>query len=341
MKLNTGLKFLLFLLAIFVLVICTFLFYPNVKNFQDTKYFYVRTGWTLADMDRELLSQHIIKRPTLYRGAKKILGFKEEDVHVGRYKIPKGCSSYSILHRISKQKEDPVKYEMKNLRTPPQIVAMFYQNTESAEWELKDFFYDKSRLAKMGCDSMSLLATFFRENFEAKWSDSYRDIANKMHQNYLTFWTENNRKSIIEKLGLSEREVMTLASIVQGEIRHDEEAGTVAQVYLNRLRKGMKLQADPTVVYAVGDFQKNRVKYSDLKVNSPFNTYKYAGLPPGPIFTVRREIVDSVLFSNGNGYIFFCADPDRLGYHRFTGDYNEHLKNAKDYQNYLDENNIN
>ncbi len=340
MRLNPRFKILLALIVMVLIVLGIFLFYPNVKKFQETKYFYVRTGYTLADIDRELLKQHIIKRPSLYNGAKKIMGFGEEDVHVGRYLIHNGCSNYSLLNRIKKHKETPVKYQLKTLRTPPELIDLFYQNTESSMSELKEFFYDKERLSSMGSDSMSLFATFFREEFEALWSQDYRKIAEEMHERYLNYWSEGNRLSQLEKINLSKKEAMTLASIVQGEIRHDEEAGTVAQVYLNRIRKGMRLQADPTVVYAVGDFTKNRVLLSDLKVNSPFNTYKYAGLPPGPICTVRPQIVDSVLYSLPNEYIFFCADPERIGYHKFTESYAKHLENAKAYQDYLDKNNI-
>ncbi len=340
MRLNNAVKIFIFIALGVLVVLGTYLFYPNVKKFQDTKYFYVRNGYTLADVDRELITQHIIKRPSLYRGAKRIMGFGEEDVHVGRYKIPKRCSNFSILNRIRRHKETPVKYEMSKLRPPPQIVNLFYQNTQSTERELQKYFYDPERLASMGCDSMSLLATFFREEFEELWSKDFRKIEAELHHKYKEYWSDEKRQAQLDRLDLTQREAMTLASIVQGEILHDQEAGTVAQVYLNRLHKGMKLQADPTVIYAMGDFEIRRVKKSYLRINSPFNTYRFAGLPPGPIFTVRREIVDSVLYSKPNDYIFFCADPDKLGYHRFTQSYERHLKNAADYQAYLDQKNI-
>ncbi len=329
------------LLVLLLLFFLGVLFFPNVKKFRDQKFFYVRTGYTMADVDRELIKQRIIKRPSVYKLAKKIMFFTtDDDIHPGRYKINDNTSNFSIIHRIRNNKEDPVLFDLGEVRTPPQLVQMFYHNTESSKSELDRFFYGDDELQKLGVDSMSLLSTFFRDKFEAKWTDDYRHILEQMHRDYRKYWDQESRIRLRNKLGLSEKEIMVLCSIVQGEIRYDTEAGIVASVYLNRLQKGMKLQADPTVIYAIGDFSKRRVSYEDLRVNSPFNTYKYSGLPPGPIQTVRKEIVDSVLNAPNTEYIFFCADPDRLGYHSFAVTYDEHLKNAEKYQKYLDEKNI-
>ncbi len=341
MKLNRSTQLLSGLGVLMLLVLMYILFFPNVKKFQDQKYFYVRTGYTLADVDRELIKQRIIKRPKLYRMSKVLMSFDSDDeVHPGRYRIGARTSNWSIISRIKNNREDKVEFDMSQVRTPVHFVELFYQNVESTQDELYRYFFSPQLYSRFDCDSMSLLAVFFHEKFEAKWSDDFRALLDSMHGDYQRFWADDTRTKLRQKMGLTAQEVMILTSIVQGEIRHDEEAKTVASVYLNRLRKGMKLQADPTVVYATGNFKTNRVRYRDTRVPSPFNTYIHKGLPPGPIQMVRQEIVDSVLRAHHTDYIFFCADPNNLGYHRFAETYAEHQKNAEDYQAYLDENNI-
>ncbi len=339
MKYNFWKGLLIGVLILILVALAVILFFPNTKPFEETKYFYVRNGYTMADVDRELVKQRIIKRRSLYNTAKSIMGFDEDDIHPGRYLIKSSTSNYSIIHRISNQMETPVHIDLKPVKTPPQFVEIFYENMQSRPMEVQRYVFDRSNLDRWKCDSVSLLAAFFREDYFTEWSKDFRLVIDAMHERYLDFW-DTKRKDKLAKLGLSESEIMALAAIVQAEIIHDEEAGTVAQVYINRLHKGMKLQADPTVIYATGEFDTKRVTENDLKVNSPFNTYMYKGLPPAPIRTVRKEIVDDILDSKPNDYLFFCASPKKKGYHNFAVTWEEHKKNAEAYHAYLDEKGI-
>ncbi len=339
MKFNFWRSLLIGIVVLVLIALAVVLFYPNVKPFADTKYFYVRHGYTMADVDRELVKQRIIKRRSLYNAAKKIMGFDEEDVHPGRYEINRGTSNFSLIHRISNQNETPVFIDLDGVKTPVQFADVFYQNMQSREDDVFQYFFAAQTLEKWDCDSMSLLSAFFRENYYTEWSRDFRQVVNAMHDRYIKFW-DPTRKSKLQKIGLSQKEMMVLSSIVQAEILHDEEAGEVAQVYLNRLRKGVKLQADPTVIYASGQFDTKRVSEDLLKVKSPFNTYQNKGLPPGPIRTVRQDIVDAILDSKPHDYIFFCADPKNIGYHKFAVTYEQHKINAAEYHAYLDEKGI-
>jgi UPF0755 protein len=161
-----------------------------------------------------------------------------------------------------------------------------------------------------------------------------------MGVNYSSFWN-SERKEIARKMGLRSAEVSVLASIVQQESNRKDEWPVIAGVYLNRLNKNMKLQADPTVKFAAGDETLRRIKGNHLKINSPYNTYQNFGLPPGPIAMARKESIDAVLNYQSHSYLYFCARPDRSGYHDFASTYTEHTRNASRYRKSLDARGIN
>jgi UPF0755 protein len=172
---------------------------------------------------------------------------------------------------------------------------------------------------------------FIPDTYEFYWTTSAKQFADRMKNEYERFWNDE-RKNRAEQINLNPVEVITLASIVQSETAKKEELKTVAGLYINRLKRGQLLQADPTVKYAVGDFSLKRILNLHLEIESPYNTYKYVGLPPGPINFPETESIDAVLNFEKHNYIFMCAKEDFSGYHNFAGTLAEHNRNAAKYR---------
>jgi UPF0755 protein len=197
------------------------------------------------------------------------------------------------------------------------------------------FLLDHDTLAKFNLDTNTVMTVVFPNTYTYFWNTTPSRIFDKLYSEYRQFWTEE-RKALADSLGLNPQSAYTLASIVEEETNANDEKGNIASVYLNRIRTGMRLGADPTVKYALRDFSLKRIYKKHLEVVSPYNTYKVAGLPPGPICTPSVTTLDSVLHSPKTDYIYFVARSDFAGYHQFTTNYADHLKYAKIYQHALD-----
>lgn len=193
---------------------------------------------------------------------------------------------------------------------------------------------DSSLLASYGFSKEDVFALFIPDTYQVYWTDSMKKVLDKQKKAYDEFWTEENKKKA-EDLGLNQIQVSILASIVNGESNYTPEYPSIAGVYLNRYKKGMKLQADPTVAYCF-DYTLSRIYKVHTKVDSPYNTYLHKGLPPAPICVPTKESLEAVLNPDKHGYIFFCASPDFDGTHLFATTYSEHRKNAKAFQRVLD-----
>ena len=195
-------------------------------------------------------------------------------------------------------------------------------------------------LNKLSLDSYNVSCLFIPNTYEFYWNTSAEDFAERMALEYEKFWNQERTKKAKE-IGLTYIEVSILASIVEKEqnIKIDERSD-IAGLYLNRINKNMKLESDPTLIFAIGDFSINRVLNKDKKVDSPFNTYKYKGLPPGPICIPSINAIDAVLNASDHDYIFMCAKEDFSGYHNFATNYRDHLKNARRYQKELNKRRI-
>jgi UPF0755 protein len=180
---------------------------------------------------------------------------------------------------------------------------------------------------------------FIPDTYEFYWTTTAEEFANRMKLEYDKFWNTERRKKA-EEIKLSPAEVTTLASIVQAETAKNEEQKRIAGLYMNRLKRGQLLQADPTVKYAVGDFSLKRILNAHLEIDSPYNTYKYAGLPPGPINFPETTAIDAVLNYEKHNYLYMCAKEDFSGYHNFAVTFDEHSRNAAKYRAALDRNNI-
>ena len=265
-------------------------------------------------------------------------GFKPEERY-GAYDLPKGTSAFAAMRKLSRGAQSPVRLTINGFRSLPYLAERMSVKMDFSEEEFIKAATDPAFLAKYGLTPESSLALFVDDTYEAYWTSTPREVLEKIGTNYQNLWNEG-RVEMAKDLGLKPVEMMILASIVDEETNQDREKGRIGRLYVNRLDNGMKLQADPTVKFALQDFTIRRVTKDHLKVDSPYNTYMYAGLPPGPLRTTSRKTVTAILQSAPSNDLYMCARPDFSGNHNFAATYEEHLENAKNYQQALDERGI-
>lgn len=260
----------------------------------------------------------------------KVLGYQEA-VKPGFYKIMPKMSNLNVVRLLRSGEQTPLRITFNNVRTKEELAEKISSNIEMTERQFYELLVDSVNIRKFGFDEESILGMFIPNTYEVWWNTSAEKLFDRMYTEYGKFWTDE-RKEKARLLGLTPQEVSTLASIVQGETQKADERPKVAGVYLNRLRIKMPLQADPTLVFASGDFTLKRVLNIHKEIDSPYNTYKYVGLPPGPINLPEISALDAVLDFEKHNYLYFCAKEDFSGYHAFATSYNEHLNNARRYQ---------
>lgn len=263
-----------------------------------------------------------------------LLGLKLHG-HPGRYEIGEGTSRLQAAWRIGKGRQSPVRLTYNNLRTRADITRAVAARFCFTPAQLDSALSDASLMAGYGLTPDNADALFLNNTIEAWWTDSPRKVIERVGKVYTSFWTDGRREKA-SKLGLRPEDVVIIASIAEEETNHADERGRIGRLYINRLQKGMRLQADPTVRFAANDFVMRRVGRNALAIQSPYNTYRVAGLPPGPIRTVEPATIDAILDSKPSDDLYMCALPDFSGRHAFTADYSEHQRNALDYRRALD-----
>ena len=271
-------------------------------------------------------------------GLWEILDGNTEVAH-GSYVILPGEKAFKVANRIAKGRQTPVKVTVNVARTLNDLDNIIASNLELTS---DDIAYSMDSVLRHNNEfkgKATYIASVVPDTYEMYWTESPSKAIEKLLYWRDKFWTDE-RISKARALGLSPIEVTTLASIVEEESNKVDEQPLIARLYLNRLEKGMKLQADPTVKYAIGDFSLKRLYARHLEVNSPYNTYKISGLPPGPIRLPQKNTIDAVLNAPKHNYIYMCAKEDFSGYHNFATDYNTHLQNAKRYINELNKRKI-
>ena len=249
----------------------------------------------------------------------------------GAYMISEGDSPFDSWKRLSRGAQSPVKFTFNNVRTIDDFAERAGETMAFSKEDMIDFLTKQETLDKYGLTLETLPSILLPDTYEAFWTNTPEKLVRRIKKNYDAFWTEE-RKSQAEKLGLTPVEVITLASIVEEETAYGPEKGTVARLYMNRLEKGMKLQSDPTVKFALGDETLRRILNKHLSVESPYNTYLVYGLPAGPIRMPSKATIDAVLKAPKNDYLYMCAKEDFSGSHNFTSSYAQHMSNARRYQ---------
>lgn len=247
----------------------------------------------------------------------------------GAYRMERGTLALVMSHRIARGMQTPVSASFNNARTLGQMAGKLTRQLDCSGEELVEGAV--KMLADSGFTREQVPAVFIPDKYEFYWDATPEAITARMLRTYRRFWN-GERMAKVRELGITPIEAVTIASIVEEETGKRDERPKVARLYLNRLHRGMKLQADPTVKFATGDFSLRRITGAHLSVESPYNTYRVAGLPPGPIRMPEAATVDAVLNAPEHPYIYMCAREDFSGYHNFATDYATHMANARRYQ---------
>lgn len=254
-----------------------------------------------------------------------------ERIKPGYYRIKPSMNNKEILRLLASGRQEEVKLVIRSSWNKSKLISYVCQEITADSMYLINLLNDSSRLKKLGWTPDNITAAFIPNTYNFYWTTNANEFLERMLKEHDRFWNDT-RKAKAKAINLSPIEVSVLASIVEKETAKADEMPTVAGVYLNRLRKGMKLEADPTVIFAVGNPEIRRVTSAMLQYESPFNTYYVTGLPPGPICMPSIQAIDAVLKNQKHDYIYFCAKEDFSGYHNFTSSYNQHLINARKYR---------
>ncbi|GAA4791831.1 endolytic transglycosylase MltG [Olivibacter ginsenosidimutans] len=311
-------------------------FAPNVTDVET--YLYVHTGATFDELMQNLGDQNIVRDTASFRWAAEQMEYPSR-MKPGKYRLQKGMNNRTLINMLGGGFQEPVKLRFQNIRLKDQFAGYIATQLEPDSTTLISLINSDTLAAKYGFNTENFFVMFIPNTYEMYWNISANDFFARMHTEYEKFWTAE-RKEKAEAIHLSPIDVSILASIVKGEALHTDEMPKIAGLYLNRLQKGILLQADPTVIFATNDFTIRRVLNKHLRVNSPYNTYIYKGLPPGPIMMPSIAAIDAVLNYEKHDYLYMCAKEDFSGYHNFSTNVAEHLVNARKFQQALNERNI-
>ena len=288
-----------------------------------------------ADMVRDTLVKYF--GPSYTKEIMKVASIRRTDFSTrhGAYLIPEGTSPLRAERRLSQGAQHPLRITVNGFRSLPVLAERIARRLDFTPDSLLNLLSDSTLLASYGLTSSQPLALFIDDSYELYWSASPEEVVAKIGDHYRKVWNAE-RMSKANGLGLTPAEIMTICSITDEESNKIDDKGKIGRLYINRLKTGMPLQADPTVRFALNDFTIRRVKGEHLKVDSPYNTYRRRGLPPGPIRTTSVATIDAVLNSAPSTHLYMCAKEDFSGYHNFASTYSEHLENARRYQKALD-----
>lgn len=283
-----------------------------------------------------LRRQGILERTLLLEWA---LRSRLADIRVkpGAYRIQAGMSQYEVLRLLASRRQEIVHYVITKYRTAEDMAGHVGRLFACDSAEMIGFLTSPDSLAGLGLDRDRAMTVVIPNTYELYWGSTAGSILRRMKQESARFWTED-RKARAERIGLTPEQVYVMASIIEEETNIDSDKPLIASVYLNRMRRGMTLSADPTVKFALRDFGLKRILFGhiDRAGASPYNTYRSKGLPPGPICTPSIATIEGVLDAKDTDYLFFCARPDLSGRHAFAATEAEHFRNARRYQSFLD-----
>ncbi len=326
----------LVIMAFFSYYVYTNVLSPNTGFSNEEAHIYIPTGATFNDVVEEI-------SPLLndIESFKKVAQKKKYITHIkpGHFIIKRGMNNNEIINAI-RSGNVPVRVKFNNQERLENLAGNLSKQLEPDSLSFIKTFTDARFVKQFNFTPQTLLTMFIPNTYEMYWNTSPETFVKKMNKEYSLFWNKA-RLQKAKTIGLTPEEVITLASIVQKETVKTDERPRVAGVYINRLTRGIPLQADPTVIYAVklseGDFDKQikRVLYKDLELDSPYNTYKYAGLPPSPITMPDISSIDAVLNYEKHDYLYFAADVKNFGYHKFAKTLAQHNRNAKEYQRWI------
>ena len=306
----------------------------SLQNGNEVEFF-IERGMDYTDVGKKLLEEKMISAPEGFHWVAKQMNYPNH-IYPGRYIIQNGMSNRELVTLLRSGKRTPIRYTFVKFRTPEEAAEHASKYFAFTQAEMMQVFNDRDFLKKHSdLTPETALTVFVPNTYEIYWHTSPQEFFARMHKEYKDFWDRNERNEKRKKWGLNRLEVMTLASIIEEESNKNDEKSRIAGVYINRIRKKWPLEADPTVKFALKDFALRRILHSHLEVDSPYNTYKYPGIPPGPICTPSIPSIDAVLDAERHDYMFFCARADTSGYHHFSKTLQEHSAYAQTYHAFL------
>jgi UPF0755 protein len=310
----------------------------NIQVEKEDYVLYIPSGSNFLSVMDSLEKNQVLTDKLSFAFVSKLLGYQER-VRSGRYVLPKNSTNLTVVRKLKNGQQDPLKLTFNNVRIKKDLAEKLDEKLEFSAEEFLALLNDPKVVAKYGFDTNTVMAMFLPNTYEVFWNASPEEFLKKMNREYKKFWN-NERLAKAKAAGFTPLEISIIASIVEAETNKDSEKSRIAGVYINRLRSDMPLQADPTVKFALQDFSIKRVTQEHTACNSPYNTYKCSGLPPGPINMPSKTSLDAVLNYEKHKFIYFCASPNEIGYHDFAESYRDHVNNANRYRKYLDKQKI-
>lgn len=312
---------------------------PNVKTTDGQEFvLYIPTGSDYAQVQTLLQESGILVNPDNFFWVARQKNYPE-NVHPGRYVIKNGMSNNQLVNMLRGGLQSPVQVKFNNMRDVDQLAGRVAMQIEADSTSIANLLHNQEYVHQLGFNQYTIPALFLPNTYEFYWNTDAENFIAKMSREYDKFWNDERKQQAQEK-GLTPVQVSTLASIVNKETNMSDEMPRIAGVYLNRLRNNWLLQADPTLIFAWNDYSIRRVLDRHKEIDSPYNTYKYIGLPPGPICIPSLAAINAVLNAENHHYFYFCAKEDFSGYHNFAKTLAEHNRNAAKYQQALNQRGI-
>jgi UPF0755 protein len=337
-----NIKNLTLILLVVVVFICGSIFLSLYRKVLRTNvetgnkefiYVMISTGSTYRDVLDLLVSDNIIKDTASFNWVARKKNYPRH-VNPGRYRITMGMNNNQLINMLRSGRQEPVNLLINNVRTTEKLASVVSRQIEADSLAIMELLRDRDYLNQLGFSPETVPAIFIPNTYEFYWNTDADEFIGRMKMEYDRFWNSERTEKAAE-IGLTPVEVITLASIVDEETVMKDEEKRIAGVYMNRLRKNMRLQADPTIKYVAGDMNMSRVLRKHIGIDSPYNTYKYGGLPPGPITVPSVSSIDAVLDYERHDFLYMCAKDDFSGYHNFSKTLAQHNKNALSYQKAL------
>ncbi len=326
-------------LYLFIILIA-FACYASWKFFGPTieakngKFFYVHTGATFEQVKDSLIKTNVITSAFWFNKVAAYVNY-DKNIMAGKYKINNGMSVVNLVRMLRSGRQTPVNFVITKLRTKEDLAKKIGDNFETDSVTVIHFLNNNDSVKQFNTDTNTVMSIIIPNTYVFTWNTSLQKVLKKLYNEKEKFWNEERRQKA-EALQLTLTQVYTLASIVEEETNKPEDKGNIASVYLNRLRKKMKLAADPTIKFAMKDFGLKRIYFKYLSYPSPYNTYLHDGLPPGPINTPSIKTIDAVLDEPQTDYLFFVARPNSGGLSDFSSTFEQHSAYAKAYRDALD-----
>ncbi len=313
------------------------IFEPNT-NISEPYELYIKSQTTYEELQNQLITDSVLVNNWSFTQVSRLMKYGPDQIPSGRYIIQPNWSNKQIISALRAGRQSPIKLTISNARTVEDIAGVVAKKIEPDSIEILALFNDASLIEEYGFKPETIISMILPDTYEMYWNTDAKGFFSKMKGEYDIYWAKHTER--VNTLDMSPAEISTLASIVEKESNSTSERPIIAGVYLNRLEQGVKLQADPTVVFGIGDFTIRRVLNRHLAQDTPYNTYLHEGLPPGPICMPSKSSIEAVLHAEEHDYLFFCAKPGYNAGHAFAVDNRQHERNASVYRKWLNQERI-